>query len=81
MYKDARYKIYNKLANNIECKGVKDPIGSNLTEWTNNPSSRLRECIPESLEHGYTRLEITFYRNNTTNTLPPKEYIVQALED
>ena len=50
-------------------------------EWSNNPSSRLRERIPQSLEHGYTRLEITFYRNNTTNAFPPKEYIEQALKD
>ena len=46
----------------------------------NNKEEILNETIPKTVKHGYTRLEITFYRNNKTG-IPREEYILCDLDE
>ena len=48
--------------------------------WVNNKEERLNETIPQTLKHGYTRLEITFYRHNKTG-IPTEEEILYNLDE
>jgi hypothetical protein len=53
----------------MESPRVRSIVGNNFIDWCNNPEKELKEAIKESLETGLLRLEITFYRLNTTKLL------------
>jgi hypothetical protein len=63
-----RYKFYNKFVQSMESPGV----GNHFMDQCNNPEKELKEAIRKSLESGLLRLEITFYRLNTTELLTEK---------
>jgi hypothetical protein len=74
-----RKKFYNKFLHSLECKSNKDHFGSNLYNWINNKEDRLRENIPQTLDNGFTRQEITFYRQYS-HGIPTEEEILHELK-
>ena len=48
--------------------------------WVNNNEEILNATIPKTLNHGYTRLEITSYRHNKTG-IPTEEAILYNLDE
>ena len=64
----ARCKVYNKFVQSLETRNVTARIGMHLDDWINNKEEQLRESIQRSLEHGFTRLEITFYSGKLFTT-------------
>ncbi|CAC5394758.1 unnamed protein product [Mytilus coruscus] len=69
-----RSKVYNKFVQSLESASVVGNMGYHLWDWCNNPGSRLRETIDRSLEHGLTRVEVTFY--NVVPTMWDIEYVL-----
>jgi hypothetical protein len=67
-----RYKFYNKFVQSMESPGVRSTIGNHFMDWCNTPEKELKKAIKESLDSGLLRLEITFYRLNTTQLLTQK---------
>lgn len=63
-----RCKVYNKFVQSLETRNVTARIGTHLDDWINNKEEPLRESIKGSLEHGFTRLEITFYSGKLFKT-------------
>lgn len=56
-----RPKIYNKFVQTMECKGVRTRTGCHIMDWVDNPEQRLKQTIPQTLNTGFLRTEITFY--------------------
>lgn len=71
-----RGKIYNKLAQSLETRNIKDRIGMHLDDLVNNTEDMLRETMLRSLDYGLTRLEITFY----TGTVHPQAFYDAEME-
>jgi hypothetical protein len=74
-----RYKFYNKFVQSVESPGVRSVVGNHFMDWCNNPEKELNKAIKESLETGLLRLEITFYRYNTTELLT-REFVEDRME-
>ncbi len=74
-YNNKRYKLYLKFVHSLEVKSNAKQIGNNIREWVNNPETRLKETIKQSLNYGFTRAEITFY----SHELPEKEEIDNSI--
>jgi hypothetical protein len=77
---DKRNKYYNKFVHALEIKNHVQQVGTNMHMWVNNKEERLNETIPKILKHGYTRLEITFYRHNKIG-IPSEEEILYNLDE
>ena len=58
--KNIRFKVYNKLVQILESAEVRKPLGSRMEDLVEKDSvfARRIEC---RREHGYTRIELTFY--------------------
>ena len=56
-----RGKLYNKFAQSLESKSVREAFGHHLFNWCNNPDEGLKETIRKIQTNGLTRLEISFY--------------------
>jgi hypothetical protein len=76
---DIRYKFYNKFVQSVESPSVRRAVGNHFANWCNNPETELREAIPKSLDTGLLRLEITFYRYDTSSGLS-REYREEQME-
>ena len=79
MFGNIRFKVYNKFIHSLEVKSNATQVGTNIYNWVNNSDYRLKQNIPQTLEHGFLRLECTFYRNN--NTLPTEQEITNTLNE
>lgn len=79
MFGNIRFKVYNKFIHSLEVKSNATQVGTNIYNWVNNGDYRLKQNIPQTLEHGFLRLECTFYRSN--NTLPTEEEITNTLNE
>ena len=53
-----RSKIYNKMVQMLECKGVRDTIGCH---WVSQEDTRLACARNEANQRGLPRAEVTFY--------------------
>ena len=59
-----RSKIYNKMVQMLECKGVRDAIGCHWKDWVSQEDTRLACARDEANQRGLTRAEVTFYCKN-----------------
>ena len=59
-----RSKIYNKLVQMLECKGVRDSMGCHWKNWVSQQYTRLARARDEASPRGLTREEVTFYCQN-----------------
>jgi len=71
-----RVKIYNKFVQALESPAVRKQWGSHLLHWINNDNKQLNEAAKQSLNYGYSRLEMNFYMN----TLPDEDLINRNFE-
>ena len=55
-----RSKIYNKMVQMLECKGVCDTIGCHWKDWVSQEDTRLACARDEANQRGLTRAEVTF---------------------
>ena len=69
-----RSKIYNKMVQMLECKGVHDSIGCHWKDLVSQQDTRLARARDEASQRGLTRAEITFYCQNVI----PNEEIMEA---
>jgi hypothetical protein len=74
-----RYKFYNKFVQCVESPSVRTAVGNHFYHWTNNPEMELKKAINNCLDTGILRLEITFYRLGTSQTLP-QDFIEKHME-
>ena len=59
-----RSKIYNKMVQMLECKGVRDTMGCHWKDWVSQQNTRLARARDEASQSGLTRAEVTFYCQN-----------------
>ena len=59
-----RSKIYNKMVQMLECKGVRDSIGCHWKDWVSQDDTSLARARDEASQRGLTRAEVTFYCQN-----------------
>ena len=59
-----RSKIYNKMVQMLECKGVRDSIGCHWKDWVSQDDTRLARARDDASQRGLTRSEVTFYCQN-----------------
>ena len=69
-----RSKIYNKMVQMLECKGVRDTIGCHWKDWVSQDDTRLAHARDEASPRGLTRVEVTFYCENDI----PSDEIMEA---
>ena len=69
-----RSKIYNKMVQMLECKGVHDSIGCHWKDWVSQQDTRLARARDEASPRGLTRAEVTFYCQNEI----PSDEIMEA---
>ena len=69
-----RSKIYNKMVQMLECKGVLDSIGCHWKDWVSQDDTRLARTRDEARQRGLTRAEVTFYCQNDI----PSDEIMEA---
>ena len=69
-----RSKIYNKMVQMLECKGVCDSIGCHWKDWVSQEDTRLACARDEASQRGLTRAEVTFYCQNDI----PSDEIMEA---
>ena len=69
-----RSKIYNKMVQMLECKGVRDTIGCHWKDWVSQQDTRLARARDEARQRGLTRAEVTFYCQNDI----PSDKIMEA---
>ena len=69
-----RSKIYNKMVQMLECKGVRDTIGCHWKDWVSQQDTRLARARGEASQRGLTRGEVTFYCQNDI----PSDEIMEA---
>ena len=69
-----RSKIYNKMVQMLECKGVRDSIGCHWKDWVSQDDTRLARARDEASQRGLTRAEVTFYCQNDI----PSDEIMEA---
>ncbi len=63
-----RCKIYNKMVQMLECKGVRDSVGCHWKDWVSQDDTRLARARDEAEQRGLTRAEVTFYCDNAVPT-------------
>ena len=63
-----RCKIYNKMVQMLECKAVRDNIGSHWKDWVCQKATRLADARDKASLRGLTRAEVTFYCDNCVPT-------------
>jgi hypothetical protein len=78
---DKRCKMYNKYVHSLEIKNNVQQVGTNVFNWINNKEKRLNETIEKTLKHGFTRLEITFYRDKMDGGVPNEKEILYELDE
>ena len=71
-----RSKIYNKMVQMLECKGVHDTIGCHSKYWGSLEDTRLAPARDEAGQRGLTMGEVTFY---CKNEIPSDEIMEAAL--
>ena len=59
-----RSKIYNKMVQMLECKGVRDTVGCHWKNWVSQEDTRLARARDKASQRGLTRAEVTFYCEN-----------------
>ena len=69
-----RSKIYNKMVQMLECKGVRDTIGCHWKDWVSQQDTRLARARDEARQRGLTRAKVTFYCQNDI----PSDEIMEA---
>ena len=69
-----RSKIYNKMVQMLECKGVRDAIGCHWKDWVSQHDTRLARARDEARQRGLTRAEVTFFCQNDI----PSDEIMEA---
>ena len=69
-----RSKIYNKMVQMLECKGVRDSIGCHWKDWVSQENTRLARARDEASQRCLTRAEVTFYCQNDI----PSDEIMEA---
>ena len=69
-----RSKIYNKMVQMLECKGVRDTIGCHWKDWVSQEDTRLACVRDEANQKGLTRVEVAFYCKNEI----PSDEIMEA---
>ena len=69
-----RSKIYNKMVQILECKGVRDTIGCHWKDWVSQQDTRLARARDEARQRDLTRAEVTFYCQNDI----PNDEIMEA---
>ena len=69
-----RSKIYNKMVQMLEYKGVRDTIGCHWKDWVSQQDTRLARARDEARQRGLTRAEVTFYCQNDI----PSDEIMEA---
>ena len=69
-----RSKIYNKMVQMLECKGVRDSIGCHWKDWVSQDGTRLAGARDEARQRGLMRAEVTFYSQNDI----PSDEIMEA---
>ena len=72
-----RCKIYNKMVQMLECKGVRESIGQHWKDWVSQEDTRLAKAIgmPREVE-GLTRAEVTFF---CQNRIPDDKFMEETL--
>ena len=56
-----RCKIYNKMVQMLECKGVRESIGQHWKDWVSQEDTRLAKARDAAGSRGLTRAEVTFF--------------------
>ena len=69
-----RSKIYNKMVQMLECKGVCEIIGCHWKDWVSQDNTRLARARDEARQRGLTRAKVTFYCKNNI----PSDEIMEA---
>ena len=59
-----RSKIYNKMVQMLECKGVRDTIGCHWEDWVSQEDTQLACARDEANQRGLAKAEVTFYCKN-----------------
>ena len=71
-----RQKIYNKMVQMLECKSVRSTVGCHWKDWVCQKETRLAAARDKATERGLTRVEVTFY---VDESLPTDEFIDSVL--
>ena len=72
-----RSKIYNKMVQMLECKGVRDSIGCHWKDWVSQQDTRLAPARDEASPRGLKRADVTF---NCQNDIPSDEIMEATLK-
>ena len=72
-----RQKIYNKMVQMLETRGVRSSVGSHWKTWVCQTGTRLAEARDKAKDRGLTRAEVTFY---IQDEIPNDEFIEDVLE-
>ena len=71
-----RCKIYNKMVQMLECKGVRESIGQHWKDWVSQEGTRLAKARDAADSRGLTRAEVTFF---CQNRIPNDEFMEETL--
>ncbi len=71
-----RCKIYNKMVQMLECKGVRESIGQHWKDWVSQEDTRLAKARDAASSRGLTRAEVTFF---CQDGIPDDEFMEETL--
>lgn len=74
-------KAYNKFVQCLETNAVGANIGHDWEYWVEKEDACLASSRDNARERGLTRVEMTFYINDSKNKIPSEGLLMKTLED